>query len=100
MFAFFLSQTMTSHAALMLATWSFGLPAIAAGWEGLSAGGSALDAAEAACRYAEADLGNPSVGVGGYPDRNGNVSVDAAVMLSPARCGGVCAVQWAARTST
>jgi L-asparaginase/N4-(beta-N-acetylglucosaminyl)-L-asparaginase len=77
----------------MLATWSFGRPAIAVGWDALLAGGSALDAGEAACRFAEADLGNPTVGVGGYPDRDGNVSLDAAVMLSPARCGGVCAVK-------
>jgi L-asparaginase/N4-(beta-N-acetylglucosaminyl)-L-asparaginase len=75
----------------MLATWSFGRPAIAAAWDRLAAGGSALDAGESACRYAEADLGNPTVGIGGYPDRDGNVSVDAAVMLSPAHCGGVCA---------
>jgi N4-(beta-N-acetylglucosaminyl)-L-asparaginase len=77
----------------MLATWSFGRPAISSAWEALLAGGSALDAGEAACRFAEADLGNPTVGVGGFPDRDGNVSLDAAVMLSPARCAGVCAVK-------
>jgi len=77
----------------MLATWSFGQPAIAAAWPRLSDGGSSLDAAEAACRCAEADLGNPTVGVGGYPDRDGHVTLDAAVMLSPAKSGAVCAVR-------
>jgi N4-(beta-N-acetylglucosaminyl)-L-asparaginase len=78
---------------LMLATWSFGRRSIAAGWGALAAGGTALDAGEAACRFAEADLENPTVGVGGYPDRDGHVLLDAAVMLSPAKCGGVCAVR-------
>ncbi len=77
----------------MLATWSFGQPAIAAAWPALVAGGSSLDAAEAACRFAEADLGNPTVGVGGYPDRDGNVTLDAAVMLAPSKSGAVCAVR-------
>jgi isoaspartyl peptidase/L-asparaginase-like protein (Ntn-hydrolase superfamily) len=78
---------------VMLATWSFGRPAIASAWDRLLGGGSALDAGETACRFAEADLSNPTVGVGGYPDRDGEVSVDAAVMISPVKCGGVCAVR-------
>ncbi len=77
----------------MLATWSFGQPAIAAAWPAIITGGSALDAGEAACRCAEADLGNPTVGVGGYPDRDGHVTLDAAVMLSPAYSGAVCGVR-------
>ncbi len=77
----------------MLATWSFGQPAIAAGWEGLTSGGHSLDAVEAACRQAEADVENRTVGVAGYPDRDGNVSLDASIMLSPAKCGSVCAVK-------
>jgi N4-(beta-N-acetylglucosaminyl)-L-asparaginase len=86
-------DSISSRFPLMLATWTFGKPAIAAGWPGLVAGGTSLDAAEAACRFAEADLENPTVGVGGYPDRDGNVTLDAAVMLSPARSGAVCAVR-------
>jgi N4-(beta-N-acetylglucosaminyl)-L-asparaginase len=86
-------KLLMNHTPFMLATWSFGQPAIASAWDELLAGGSALSAGETACRFAEADLGNPTVGVGGYPDRDGNVSLDAAVMLSPSRCGGVCAVR-------
>jgi isoaspartyl peptidase/L-asparaginase-like protein (Ntn-hydrolase superfamily) len=82
-------------APLMLATWSTGQAALAAGWLTLAAGGSALDAVELAVRYAEADLTNATVGVGGLPDRDGNVSLDAAVMLSPAQTGAVCAVRQA-----
>jgi N4-(beta-N-acetylglucosaminyl)-L-asparaginase len=75
---------------LMLATWSFGRPAIAAAWEPLASGGSALDAVETACRFAEDDPGNHTVGPGSWPDRDGRVSLDAMVMLSPAKVGGVC----------
>ncbi len=77
----------------MLATWSFGKPAIYSAWETLSGGGNSLDAVETACRTAEADLNNPTVGVAGYPDRDGNVTLDAAIMFSPAKSAGVCAVR-------
>jgi isoaspartyl peptidase/L-asparaginase-like protein (Ntn-hydrolase superfamily) len=85
--------TTTGTKPIMLATWSFGQPAIAAGWDRLISGGTSLDAVEAACRQAEADVNNRTVGVAGYPDRDGNVSLDACIMLSPARCGSVCAVK-------
>lgn len=78
---------------LILSTWSFGQRANAAAWPGLSSGGSALDAVEAACRDAEDDLNNHTVGVGGYPDRDGNVSLDASIMLSPKQRGAVAAVR-------
>jgi isoaspartyl peptidase/L-asparaginase-like protein (Ntn-hydrolase superfamily) len=78
----------------MLATWSFGAAALEAAWPGLIApGGNALDAVEAACRHAEADRENHTVGVGGLPDRDGHLTLDAAVMLSPAQSGAVCAVR-------
>jgi len=78
---------------IIVSTWSFGQPANGAAWPILATGGSALDAVEAACRYAEADPDNHTVGVGGYPDRDGQVSLDASIMLSPSRCGGVCAIR-------
>ena len=73
---------------IMLATWSFGAGALAAAWPTLLEHG-ALDAVEAAGRYAEDDLTNHTVGVGGWPDRDCDVSLDAAVMLSPSFRGGV-----------
>ncbi|MFN4243053.1 MAG: N(4)-(beta-N-acetylglucosaminyl)-L-asparaginase [Tepidisphaerales bacterium] len=80
-------------APLLLSTWSFGRRANAAGWSVMANGGAALDAVEAACRDAEADPENPTVGVGGLPDSSGRVSLDAAVMLSPSRRGAVAAVR-------
>jgi isoaspartyl peptidase/L-asparaginase-like protein (Ntn-hydrolase superfamily) len=78
---------------IILSTWSFGKDANAAAWPALSSGGSSLDAVEAACGHAEADLTNHTVGRGGYPDRDGNVSLDASIMLSPGKCGAVAAVR-------
>jgi isoaspartyl peptidase/L-asparaginase-like protein (Ntn-hydrolase superfamily) len=78
---------------LMLSTWSFGQRANAAAWEALARGGGALDAVEAACRDAEIDPDNHTVGVGGFPDRDGEVSLDASIMLSPARSGAVAGVK-------
>ncbi len=74
---------------LILSTWSFGQRANVAGWEVLSNGGNSLDAVEAVCRDAESDLTNRTVGRGGRPDASGEVSLDASVMLSPARRGAV-----------
>jgi isoaspartyl peptidase/L-asparaginase-like protein (Ntn-hydrolase superfamily) len=78
--------------AQLISTWSFGLRGHERAWPDLSAGGSALDAVEQVCRTAEADPEVDSVGRGGLPDALGQMSLDAAVMLSPDRCGAVAAV--------
>ncbi|HSG47292.1 MAG TPA: N(4)-(beta-N-acetylglucosaminyl)-L-asparaginase [Longimicrobiales bacterium] len=72
-----------------LSTWNHGIPANAAGWEVLSAGGSALDAVEAGVRVTEADPAVTSVGYGGWPDRDGQVTLDACIMDHQGRCGSV-----------
>ncbi len=77
---------------ILLSTWSFGQRANAAGWPALM-GSGALDAVEAACRDAEDDLTNHTVGRGGYPDHTGRVSLDASIMLSPAQSGAVCGIR-------
>jgi N4-(beta-N-acetylglucosaminyl)-L-asparaginase len=74
---------------LLLSTWSWGVRANRAAWPTLAAGGAAIDAVEIACRDAEDDPANHTVGTGGFPDASGRVSLDAAVMMSPARCAGV-----------
>ena len=84
---------------LMLSTWSFGRVANTAGFEVLSAGGSALDGAIAAAVAVENDPAIDSVSIGGLPDETGRVSVDASVMLSPSACGAVCAVRGFANPS-
>lgn len=53
---------------------------IGAAWEILSAGGSALDAVEAATRLVEANPDDHTVGYGGYPNLLGEVELDASIM--------------------
>jgi len=76
----------------LITTWSFGLRCAQHPWQLLCAGGAALDAVEATCVAAESDPAIDSVGFGGLPDREGRVTLDGCVMLSPRRCGSVCAV--------
>jgi isoaspartyl peptidase/L-asparaginase-like protein (Ntn-hydrolase superfamily) len=78
---------------LILSTWSFGKRGNDAAWPGLRDGGGSIDAVELAARTVEADPEVDSVGFGGLPDRDGNMSLDACIMLSPSRCGSVCAVR-------
>lgn len=74
---------------VMISTWNHGLDANKAGWEILSAGGSSLDAVEAGARHTEADSTNRSVGIGGMPDCDGHVTLDACIMDWESRCGSV-----------
>lgn len=78
---------------VMVSTWDFGRIANQAGWERRLAGGSALDMVEAGGRVAEADPTNTSVGLGGWPDRDGKVTLDACVMTWAGDVGAVCALE-------
>jgi beta-aspartyl-peptidase (threonine type) len=53
---------------------------ISAAWEVLQAGGTALDAVEAATRLVEDNPSDHSVGYGGYPNLLGEVELDASIM--------------------
>ncbi len=57
-----------------------GLPGMKLAWEGLLAGGHPLDAAIATVRVVEADPNDSSVGLGGLPNEDGVVQLDAACM--------------------
>ncbi|MCO5725632.1 isoaspartyl peptidase/L-asparaginase family protein [Robiginitalea marina] len=73
---------------ITLCTWDFG-NATARAWEVLQNGGTALDAVEAGAMVEEADPGNQTVGLGGRPDREGVVTLDACIMDSNGNCGAV-----------
>ncbi|TVR36759.1 MAG: hypothetical protein EA392_14510 [Cryomorphaceae bacterium] len=75
------------HKPLVLSTWRHGVAANAKAWEVLSNGGTALDAVEQGVRVSESDFTNRSVGLGGLPDRNGHVTLDACIMDHQSRCG-------------
>ncbi|WP_224996293.1 isoaspartyl peptidase/L-asparaginase family protein [Cesiribacter sp. SM1] len=74
---------------LVISTWNHGLPANEAAWAILSKGGSALDAVEAGVMVPEADPQVRTVGYGGYPDREGKVTLDACIMDKDSNCGAV-----------
>jgi N4-(beta-N-acetylglucosaminyl)-L-asparaginase len=56
------------------------LAGMGAQFERLLAGGAPLDAAVETCKLAEADPGDSSVGLGGLPNEDGVVQLDAACM--------------------
>jgi isoaspartyl peptidase/L-asparaginase-like protein (Ntn-hydrolase superfamily) len=73
----------------IVSTWNHGLPANEAGLDILARGGAAIDAVEAAGRVVETDCPDRTVGLGGMPDRDGFVTLDAAVMTDDNRAGSV-----------
>ena len=74
---------------LVLSTWDAGLAANAAAWEAMLAGGNALDMAEKGVNDTEANLSNLTVGLGGFPDREGKTTLDACIMDSQGNAGSV-----------
>lgn len=77
---------------IVIATWN--VPnATEAAWKVLEKGGSSLDAIEQGCRVEEADENNQSVGKGGRPDRDGNVTLDACIMNKDGDYGAVVCMQ-------
>ncbi|MDR0802591.1 N(4)-(beta-N-acetylglucosaminyl)-L-asparaginase [Fluviicola sp.] len=75
--------------AKMISTWSHGQEANRAGWKLMEEGKSSLEAVEAGARHTESDITNRSVGIGGMPDREGHVTLDACIMDWNSNCGSV-----------
>jgi N4-(beta-N-acetylglucosaminyl)-L-asparaginase len=78
---------------IVLSTWNFGLEANVDAWKVLSTGGRALDAVEAGARVPEGDPKETSVGLGGLPDRDGHVTLDACIMDEHGNCGSVACLE-------
>ncbi|MEM6634055.1 MAG: N(4)-(beta-N-acetylglucosaminyl)-L-asparaginase [Bacteroidota bacterium] len=78
---------------VVISTWNHGIDANAAAWEVLKSGGSALDAVEQGVRVTEADPSVQTVGLGGFPDSEGNVTLDACIMNEAGDCGSVAYLQ-------
>src|SRR3989338_4928586 len=79
--------------AIVVSTWEHGLAANEAAWQVLAKGGRALDAVETGVRVPEADPKVRTVGYGGYPDRDGIVTLDACIMDEHMNCGSVAFLQ-------
>lgn len=80
-------QEMTNK-PITIATWNFPNASKKAG-EMLEKGASALDAVEQGVMVEEADIRNTTVGRGGAPDREGNVTLDACIMNPQGNAGAV-----------
>jgi N4-(beta-N-acetylglucosaminyl)-L-asparaginase len=78
---------------VIISTWDFGKKANNVSWSTLQQGGSALDAVEKGINLIEEDPDNLTVGIGGLPDREGHVTLDACIMDHDSRCGSVMGVE-------
>ena len=78
---------------VIISTWNHGIPANEEAIKVLQSGGSIVDAVEKAVKVVEADPTNASVGIGGYPDRDGFVTLDACIMGPDSNAGSVCFLQ-------
>ncbi len=77
---------------IVISTWDSGMPVNAEAWKILSVKGKSVDAVEAGAKYIE-DTINCCVGLGGFPDRDGIVTLDACIMDEKANCGSVAGLE-------
>jgi N4-(beta-N-acetylglucosaminyl)-L-asparaginase len=79
----------TKSNPVVVSTWAPNAKANREAWKILGAGGRALDAVEAGVQVPESDASDQSVGLGGLPDRDGKVTLDACIMNERGDCGAV-----------
>jgi N4-(beta-N-acetylglucosaminyl)-L-asparaginase len=79
---------------IVISTWAPNVKANQAAWEVLGKAGRALDAVVTGVQVPEADPNDTSVGYGGYPDRDGRVTLDSCVMDESGNCGAVMAIEY------
>lgn len=77
---------------IVVSTWDSGMPVNAEAWKILSTNGRALDAVEAGARHIE-DKIDCCVGLGGYPDRDGIVTLDSCIMDEHSNIGAVAGIE-------
>ncbi len=77
---------------IVISTWDSGMAVNAAAWGVLEKGGRALDAIEQGAMSIENKI-DCCVGLGGYPDRDGIVTLDACVMDEHSNCGAVAGLE-------
>ncbi|MBS1489178.1 MAG: N(4)-(beta-N-acetylglucosaminyl)-L-asparaginase [Bacteroidetes bacterium] len=87
------AQEKTSTKPVVISTWNFGAAANVEAWKILSKDGRSLDAVEAGVQVPEGDPKETSVGLGGLPDRDGRVTLDACIMDEFSNCGAVACLE-------
>ncbi|MCF6240830.1 MAG: N(4)-(beta-N-acetylglucosaminyl)-L-asparaginase [Bacteroidales bacterium] len=88
-----LKLTGKKNKPVVIATWDHGFDANKVAWKILSKKGRALDAVEKGVMLTEADADNLTVGLGGLPDRDGYVTLDASIMDEKGNAGSVSFLQ-------
>jgi len=86
------NQSNIINKPIVISTWDSGMAVNAAAWKILSSNGKSIDAVEAGAIYIE-DTINCCVGLGGYPDRDGIVTLDACIMDEKSNCGSVAGLE-------
>jgi N4-(beta-N-acetylglucosaminyl)-L-asparaginase len=77
---------------IVIATWDSGVPVAKTAFEIMQNGGAAIDAVEKAAIQIENEQ-NCCVGLGGNPDRDGIVTLDASIMDHNANAGAVAGLE-------
>ncbi len=78
---------------IVISTWKFGIGANEEAWKILANNGKALDAVETGVKVIEGNMNERSVGLGGRPDRDGHVTLDACIMDEFANIGSVACLE-------
>lgn len=78
---------------IIVSTWDFKLPVNETGYKILNDGGNLLDAIERSINVVESNPRITSVGRGGYPDRDGRVTLDACIMDDHGNAGSVACIE-------
>ncbi|MBA2407425.1 MAG: N(4)-(beta-N-acetylglucosaminyl)-L-asparaginase [Chitinophagales bacterium] len=82
-------EQLLAEGGIVLSTWKHGLNANVKAVEILNNGGRPVDAAQQGVMVVESDPTNTSVGLAGYPDRDGHVTLDACLMDEFGNAGSV-----------
>ncbi len=86
------TKSTTPIKPIVISTWDSGLAVNKVAWEVLKTGGKAIDAVENGAISIENSI-NCCVGLGGNPDRDGYVTLDACIMDEKYNCGSVAFLQ-------
>lgn len=82
------NRELIANEPLIIATWK-NEKGTKSGWDKIMQTGRALDGVEAGAWVPEADPNETSVGYGGFPDRDGHVTLDACIMDHLGNAGSV-----------
>ena len=82
------TSELNAYTPLVISTWSFGETANKEALKVANKGGSLVDAVEKGINHTENDSKNTSVGIGGLPNSDGIVQLDACIMNGPTHGAG------------